>query len=347
MQEYCNTNRRKGKHLTFGERNQILAMLRINMTITEIAKSIGVHRKTIEREIKRGMVNGLQHSDLSTYSEYSPEKAQKLYDDNQRKKQGTLKINKNIELAEFIEKSIIEEKKSPYATLESAKRDGLEVNISLRTLYNYIYTNLFIKLNREHLPYNKKRRYKSQNIRKRIRKMGGKSIETRPAEVNNRETFGHWEMDTVVGRRTGGFCLLVLTERKTRKQIVRMLEKKTSKCVVEAMEELAKNFSIAFNKTFLSITVDNGSEFMNAEAIERLGVKDVYYAHSYCSYERGSNENANKLIRRFIPKGVKIENYTKKQIEEIETWINNMPRKMFNGATSEELYQKEIRNILK
>ena len=81
---------------------------------------------------------------------------------------------------------------------------------------------------------------------------------------------------------------------------------------------------------------------MNAKAIENLGIS-YFYAHSYCSWERGSNENANKLIRRFIPKGTDIDIISKKKIKEIERWINNYPRQLFHGKTSEEMYKNFFR----
>ena len=115
--------------------------------------------------------------------------------------------------------------------------------------------------------------------------------------------------------------------------------------MLKEIEKLAKQYPKTFKERFRSITVDNGAEFMNAEGIEKIGVGDVYYAHSYCSYERGSNENANRLIRRFIKKGKEIEEYSEKEIKKIERFINNMPRKMFGGQTSEEFYRQEIINI--
>ena len=140
-----NTERRKGKHLTYAERNQILAMVRMGTKQKEIAERIGVSARTIRREIKRGMVEGLLRSDLRKYNEYSPEKAQELYEEKQRKKQGNLKIAQNIKLSQYIEDGIVNKKYSPYAALENAKRDGIEVNICLRTLYNYIDKELFIE----------------------------------------------------------------------------------------------------------------------------------------------------------------------------------------------------------
>ncbi len=341
MQKYYNTKRRKGKHLTLDERGQILALLRENKTNVYIAKAIGVSTKTIQREKKRGMVEGLKTTELKEYSEYSPQKAQNKYNEKQRSKQGSLKIGKNIELSKYLEEHIKDLKQSPYVALEKAKNAGIEVNISLKTVYNYIDKEVFIELKREDLPYNKKKRYKSSIKNKRIRKIGGKSIESRPEEVNKREELGHWEMDTVVGKRNTKECLLVFTERKTRKQIIRKIADKTSASVIKELAKIKALYPKTFAMRFKSITVDNGAEFMDAEGIEKLGVKDVYYAHSYCSYERGSNENANKLIRRYIPKGTPIEEVRKKEVKAIEKIINTMPRKMFGGKSVNNIYREE------
>ena len=177
------------------------------------------------------------------------------------------------------------DKNSPYVALENAKKKDLNVNISLKTLYNYIHKNLFIKFSEKDMCYKKDRRKKSLK-EKRIRKQGGKSIEQRAQIINNREEIGHFEMDTVIGKRESSSCLLVLTDRKSRLEIIRKLKFKTAKDVVKAV----KNIIEEYPELIKTITSDNGSEFMNAEAIEKLGI-EYFYAHSYCSGERGSNEN--------------------------------------------------------
>lgn len=335
--------REKGKHLTLVERGKIEAFLKMNKTKKWIANELGVSERTIYREIKRGTVKGLLNSDLTTRDEYSAEYSNKRYIKNQKNKQGSLKIGKNIQLSQYIENKIIKEKFSPYATLEEAKRNGYSVNFSLKTLYNYINSNIFLNLKKKHLPYNKTQ---SKTIKyKRIRKIGGRSIEERDLCIEKRNEPIHWEMDTVLGKRGSKGCLLVLTERCSRKEIIYKLRNKTSAEVVNAMKNIFKRYPGTANKRFVTITTDNGSEFMNAQALEDMGIQ-VFYAHSYCSGERGSNENNNKLIRRYIPKGVDIAKYTNKEIKEIERWMNNYPRKIFNGKTSEEIYRKQIRKFL-
>ena len=125
---------------------------------------------------------------------------------------------------------------------------------------------------------------------KSIRKKGGRSIEERGEKINRREEIGHWEMDTVIGKRGTQPCLLVLTERKSRLQIIRKLKNKTMIEVVKSVKEIIKSYL----KAIKIITSDNGSEFMDAESIEQKGIK-YFYAHSYCSGERGSNKRNRRL----------------------------------------------------
>lgn len=341
--KYYTTERKKGKHLSYEERVKIETLLERKVTLKEIATIIGVSVRTINREKKRGMVKGLLDTNLKPYDKYSAQKSQRRYDTLQKTKQSNLKIDKNIELANFIEDKILNNKVSPYVALELAKKAGFEVNFCLKTLYNYIVAEIFLILSVKDLPYYRKKN-NPRKIIKRIRKAGGRSIEERAEFINNREELGHWEMDTVVGTRESKNCLLVLTERKSRKQIIEKIDAKNSESVIEGIKKIFNRYPKTFKKRFLTITSDNGAEFMNAEAIEELGVT-YFYAHSYCSWERGSNENNNKLIRRFISKGTPIENYSKKEIKNIEKWMNNYPRELFHGKTAEEIYQNFFRKI--
>ena len=335
-QEKYTIKREKGKHLTLVERGKIEAYFKLGYSKSKIAELIDVSRRTIQREIKRGWVEGLQNSDLSLYDTYSAQKAQNKYNDSQRKKQGSLKIDKNFNLINFLENSMLIDKNSPYVALENAKKKGLNVNISLKTLYNYIHKELFIKFTKKDMCYKKDRKKKNKK-EKTIRRQGGKSIEQRSEIVNNREEIGHFEMDTVIGKRRSSACLLVLTDRESRLEIIRKIESKTIKNVVRTVKNIVKDYP----KLIKTITSDNGSEFMNAEAIEELGI-EYFYAHSYCSGERGSNENNNKLIRRHIPKGIDIGTIDEEKIREIEEWMNSYPRKLFNGKSSLEIYSKEL-----
>lgn len=188
---------------------------------------------------------------------------------------------------------------------------------------------MFLKLSRSNLIYEKKLKA-SKKIGKRIIKNGGESIERRGEEINERRELGHYEMDTVVSGKGKKNCLLVLTERVSRKEIIRKIKDKSSKSVIEVIEGLRRKCKSKFNKMFKSITSDNGTEFSNVRVIEEMVIR-YFYAHSYCSYERGSNENNNKLIRRFIEKGVDIGKFSKREYRKLKTlWITIQEKCLMN-----------------
>ena len=156
-------------------------------------------------------------------------------------------------------------------------------------------------------------------------------------------------MDTVKGKRgETKSCLLVLTERKTRDEIITKLKDQTAASVVEALDRLERKWGEMFTKIFRSITVDNGTEFSDFEGLERSALHEgelrthVFYCHPYSSWERGSNENQNRLIRRHIPKGEDFDEKQDRDIEYIEAWINNYPRGIFDFRTSAQLFEEEL-----
>lgn len=236
------------------------------------------------------------------------------------------------------------EKYSPYAALEKAKtEDDIEVNICLKTLYNYIDAGLFLHITNKNLPVKNKPIKRDYNKVRKAYTHKGTSIEERPKEIENRAEFGHWELDTVVGKQGTKTVLMVLSERALNVEIIRKIESKSEYCIVHEIDKLERHFgSGKFKDMFKTITCDNGCENLDYEGIERSAITNgkrtkVYYAHPYSSYERGTNECANKLIRRFIPKGCDISLFTKKQVKYIQNWINNYPRRIFGGLSSVDL----------
>jgi IS30 family transposase len=153
-------------------------------------------------------------------------------------------------------------------------------------------------------------------------------------------------MDTVKGKRVTKRMLLVLTERLTRNEIKLPLADGTTESVVRALDMLERRYGTTFRKIFKTITVDNGSEFADCAGMERSisgGQRTkLYYCHPYSSWERGSNENQNKLIRRWIPKGTPIENYSDENLRRIETWLNDYPRAIFGGLSAGDLFEKHV-----
>lgn len=328
------------KYLTELERCRIETMLKDGLTQREIARRLGRHYNTINYEIKKGKVQ-LLNSDLTTRTVYCFDVAQRTHDERCAEKGRPLKIANDLPFVRFIEDKIKACKYSPYAALRSAKGQ-FKTDICLTTLYTYIDRGIFLNITNKDLPCKPKKKRKHKNIRRTsLKNLGAKSIEDRPRIARSRTEYGHWEMDTVVGKnKKGDGCLLVLTERATREELILKLTAKTSACVVDALNTLEHVYGKAeFRQTFKTITPDNGAEFSDFAGMERGGRTRVYYAHPYAPHERGSNENQNKLIRRFSPKGASMADLTQEDATHIQTWLNNYPRRLLGGLTPLEYKQ--------
>lgn len=340
------------KQMSHSDRIKMEALLNAGHSKQEVAKQLHFHRSTIYREYDRGKYMH-RNSDYTEEERYSSDLGQKAHDWNEQGKGRALKIGNDRELAECIEDKIVNEKYSPEAALAEIKKGEkqFKTSISVRTLYRYIDSGIFLKLTNKELPIKGKRKKHNKKVKVQKRANAGESIENRPEEIQSREMFGHWEMDTVKGKRgVTKSCMLVLTERKTRVEIIIKLKDQGAASVVEALDRLERKWGDMFPKVFRSITVDNGVEFSDYEGMERsvLGAGRrtfVFYCHPYSSWERGTNENNNRLIRRHIPKGVDFDNRTDEEIAYIEEWINNYPRGIFEHRTSAELFEEEIRKL--
>lgn len=348
-----------GKHhrqLNYRDRLKIEDLHREKHSVIDIAKRLGVTRQTIYNELKRGKYLKRRDSDWKDIECYSADLAQKDYEEKTSMRGCQLKIGSDQKFADYVEKKIIDDHYSPEAVLGEIDAKGLkfETHICVATLYSYISNGVFLHLTNKDLPIKaeRKRPYKRVRPKERSRTYG-MGLEDRPEEVATRESFGNWEMDTVVGPRgKSKHSLLVLTERKTRKEIVRVLTEHTAAKVVQVLDELEREMGEIFCKVFKTITVDNGTEFSYFDAMQQSTLDKtqhrtaVYYCHPYSSYERGSNENANRLIRRHIKKSVNFDEATEEYIQKIENWMNNYPRGIFNFHTANEMYDIEMKKIL-
>jgi len=347
-----NTNDRKNKHLNYEERIKIEALFRLGLAPIKIGEQVGNRsRRTIERELALGAVE-LLNSNLTTYETYSADIAQAVRNERSSNKGPMLKIGKDHKLAEYLEKTIgnENEKMSPYGALQNIKNNNLsfETSLCFKTIYNYLDKDLFLKISNKDLMVKKNtKKHDYHKIRQAITNLKGTSIADRPTEIDNRNEVGHWEMDTVVGKQGTKTTLLVLSERTLRKEMIYKIKSKSQKEVIRIMNSLERKLRSEFSNTFKTITCDNGCEFLDFEGIEKSirnkqNRTKVYFAHPYSSWERGTNENINKMIRRFIPKGVDIANYTDKEIKRIQNWINNYPRRIFGGLSANMLEQKHL-----
>lgn len=339
-------------HFTWTDRLYIEAWQKAGIKPQAMADMLGVHVSSVYRELKRGEYMRL-NSDYTTEIRYSPDIAEDRYRENLKAKGSGLKIGNDHEYAQYLEYKVAVEKYSPGAILGEIKCKGLEfaTTISKTTFYRYIDEGVFLHITNKDLPV---KRNKGKGEYKRVkasRAPAGKSIEKRPAEVAERSTFGHWEMDCVVGKQGTSKVLLVLTERLTRMEIIRLMPDKTASSVVRVINSLERKMGVKqFAQIFKSITVDNGGEFADWEGIETSYKRGksrttVFYCHPYSSYERGSNENQNKLVRRFYPKGTDFTKVKPSEIKRLEKWINNYPREMFNYYCANDLYEAHVNSL--
>ena len=337
------------KHLTWTDRLMIEKGLRHGLSVKEIAKSIHFCERTVYYEVKRGRYEHIVGNTWEIEDRYSPDKAQARYDRNKTAKGRDLKIGNNHKLARFIEEKILTDKWSPAAVAAEIRRraDEFGVTIGEKTIYNYIRKGVFLNLAEKHLP-NKGQRTK--NTYRRIVRAAtaprGDSIDTRPSEIDSRDSFGHWEMDTVVGKAGTRPVLLVLSERLTRQEIIIPMPDKQMASTVKALDGLERMYGAKWSSMFRSITVDNGSEFFDVHGIERSVLHPeqkrttLYFCHPYRASERGTNENTNRMIRRWLPKGTDFRKVTRAHIKKIESWINNYPREVLGFLTSNERFSE-------
>lgn len=336
---------RKGKHLNEMERGQIAALDKQGLSPYKIGKILGRAANTIRNELRRGTVKVIDG--YFEKERYYPDAGQKVYEWNMRNCGCYGKKKKCTDFLAYVEEEVLNNKRSLDSIRGRALKEGLfckEEMVCTTTLYTYVERG-YLKIKNIDLVEKVGRKTRKENLDRRHKRLKGRSIEERPKVVDEREEFGHWEIDLVIGKREGGDqVLLTLTERKTKQEIIRKLSGKTVEAVERAIKKI-KDSCPWFSEVFKSITSDNGSEFARLyELEERMGTK-VYYAHPYSSFERGLNEGTNRIVRRFVPKGEKIARFSEEKIADIESWINTLPRRSLGYATAEEKFREELEEI--
>lgn len=328
------------RHLNFEDRYFIEKALKKKMSVKDIAESLGFSKVTIYAEIKKGTITQIDHH-LRSYRVYLSDAGQRVHDNAMAGTGRPCKLQPDDPYLQTVKDWIVEKRYSPWAARVKIGKN----KVCEKTIYNYIYKKYVPGLTVQQLPYATERKKKKEKVVKRVYRIRGKSIEERPAEVMKRDIFGHWEMDTVYSARGDRACLLVLSERMTRQELVVKVPDRTSSSILLGLNRIERKIGVQnFRKTFRSITCDNGVEFSDSAGIEtscrsRRSRTDLYFCHPYSSWERGTNENINRMIRRWVPKGDDFGLYSDSEIQDIQNWINDYPRKIFGGLSSNEYLQ--------
>ncbi|WP_119875858.1 IS30 family transposase [Streptococcus respiraculi] len=315
MQHYYTPKR---KYLTLAERRMIERWLQEGLSNREIARRLEKAPQTIHNEVKRGLVRQQVRKGKFEII-YSADFAQKNYQNNRKHSVRQTSLTKELK------EKILHYIKQKYSPEMMVKAKGISVSVS--TIYYWIHHG-HLGLTKDGMLYPRKEKTKKKQASPNF-KPAGKSIEERPESINQRENVGDVEIDTVIQTRAKNECLLTLTDRKSRYQIIRLIPDKSASSVNQALKMILRDYQIN------SITADNGTEF--SRLAEVFGPDHIYYAHPYSSWERGTNENHNRLIRRWLPKGSK--KATQQQVAFIENWINNYPKKILGYKSPREFLQ--------
>ena len=321
----------KYKHLTIQEREKILLFHGKGLSIREIAKRLNRQPSTISRELNRNI------------EEYSPHRAHcRAKQERKNSRLGKLKVLGDSMIYNYVFNKL-EDGWSPEQIAGRIKLD-LDVSITHETIYQFVYSywgrkyGLPTLLRRHH----RIRRNRNTGKNKKRGKIPHRiDISERPVEIETRKHVGHWEGDTIIGKGRRN-AIVTLVERKTKYLTADLLEKReadqTSKSIIKSLKFLPFKFR-------KSITFDNGLEFANHQHITRKIKTKCFFAQPYSSWQRGTNENTNGLVRQYIPKGTDFKREIDNEYLQLTVnLLNTRPRKCLNFLTPQEALQQELAN---
>lgn len=311
----------KYNRVTYSHRLSMKTMLDAKLTQAQIAKSLGFHKSTISRELKRNKGG----------RGYRPGQAQRLSDERQAYRFDARRMIPPM--IEAVERKL-KLKWSPEQIRNRFKQQGLPF-VSVETIYKHIDKDrkaggeLWRNLRYSHKQ--RKRRFPSEDRRGKIQ--GAESIHDRSNGAKNRSRLGHWERDMMLGSaRKGG--MLVATERKSRLNKLTHLERRTAPEVTQATKKLLKGLCVR------SVTNDRGHEFSDHQRLKKKIKAPVYFCDPYSSYQRGTNENRIGVLRQYAPKGFDLRCLSEQDIQRIENEINHRPMKCLDWKTPYEVFFK-------
>jgi len=309
-------------HLNREERYQISALLKAGLTPTQISVNLGRHKSTISREIKRN--SGLRG--------YRPRQACLLAEDRSLHSRNARQITQADWLCA---KKYLKDQWSP-------EQITSEVPMSHETIYRHVYADKALggDLYKSLRCQRKRRKRYAGGRDRRGQILGRRTISERPKHIEGRRQIGHWEGDTLIGKRHK-HAIVSLVERKSGYAVLAKVENKTADLVSTAIIKRLKPIA----KRVRTLTYDNGKEFSDHATIDKALGSTAYFADPYSSWQRGSNENLNGLIRQYIPKSRPLATVTDAELANIERLLNNRPRKRLGYRTPHEIFTKSLSRV--
>jgi IS30 family transposase len=327
------------KRLSFEERLIIETLLQEERTKSYIASYLNLSRSTITREINKWC--------SKPYKNYKAQLADWNAQEDYLNKRNQDKISIHKRLRIYVFRGLLKgwsPEQISGRIKEHYPNDPI-MRISYESIYRYIYAHRQAKLNLkliELLQYRRTRRKVYNGSKKRkIRITDQVSIDQRPAHIETRNEAGHWEGDLMIGVKQNS-AIGTIVERKTRYTCIVHIKDRKSATVRKAFTKKLMKFSPTLRK---SMTYDNGMEMAQHKLLTLKTGIDVYFAHPYSSWERGTNENTNGLIRRFFPKGTDFKTVTESKLQEVEYMLNNRPRKILGYKTPSEAMALEYEKL--
>ena len=310
------------KHLSQMERYQIYALLKARHSVSEISRLLGRHKSTVSRELARN----------AGKRGYRPRQADLLCQERSRRSRNARQIDPII-LGKMADRLLIQWSPEQIAAI---------LPLSHETVYRHVYADkarggtLW-----KHLRCQRKRRKRyASGHQRRGQIIGRRPITERPACVETRKHVGHWEGDTVIGaahkhaivtviERKSGFAVIAKVSRKTAEQV--------SNAIIERLAPLASRVK--------SLTYDNGKEFAEHAKIDIALKSTSYFADPFASWQRGTNENFNGLLRQYIPKKRHLSSVTDKELKMIEDRLNHRPRKRLGFKTPFQVFYESLNRV--
>jgi IS30 family transposase len=319
-------------HLSIDERENILKMKSTGNNLSEIARSLGRNKGTLSRELSRN---------TSSTGDYKPHLAQRYYGKRRSDSKQPYRLEQNGRLRQRVRHKL-KQYHSPEQISGRLERDCPDtpgMHVSPLTIYSWVKRDkavggtLYRFLRQGH----RKRRKKHGSDDKRGQIPDRRPISERPEVVDRRDRFGDWEGDTVCGQGHGSF-IATHVERKSRYLLSGKMEDKSVDSMNETTRRLFRKIPRSKRKT---ATFDNGKEFAGFKALEKSVGFCCYFADPYSSWQRGTNENTNGLLRQFFSKGTDFNEISHGELDKAVALINNRPRKCLNYRTPHEVLWSE------
>lgn len=321
---------RKYTQLTTPNRQSIEILLSNKLSISDIAKRLGCHRSTIYREIQRNSVE-------NTYKYHIAQDNAKT---RRHQKRG-FKLDKNKQLHDEVIGYLINNHYSPERIAGRMREQNRPYSICHETIYQYIYKNKALKLY-QYLASQQSHRFRHFSRKKQRRaNIEPRLITHRPKEIDDRQTPGHWEADSVIFADTRKKAVITLVERVSRAIILRKVNSRSTEETIGKIIDAFKKLPAEARQT---ATADQGGEFADYRSLERILSCKLYYCNVGAPWEKGTNENTNGILRRYLPRSFNTDDLTQDLLDAIAREMNNTPRKCLGYKTPKEIFCKHFKN---